>query len=201
MNMWYSFDYGPVHFVSANTETDFDGATEEHYGDGGILIGLKAGGFAPQGEYMRWLEADLAAANANRAERPWIVAFGHRTWFYRDHRLKDKVLMDAHRPLFEKYGVDLYMAGHVHAYSRHLPAPGSGDIPVVVTGAGGCEEGLEGFKRTQGVADDGFEYFSDGETFQIGSLEVSREALTWKAHNSETGEIFDTFTLTKQIAV
>ena len=34
-NMWYSFDYGPIHFVSLNTETDFAGATEEHKGDSG----------------------------------------------------------------------------------------------------------------------------------------------------------------------
>jgi len=201
MNMWYSFDYGPVHFVAANTETDFEGATEEHWGDGGILIGLRAGGFAPDGEYLRWLEADLAAANANRAERPWIVAFGHRTWFAHNHRSKDADTMNAHRPLFEKYGVDLYLAGHIHAYSRHLPPAGSGDIPVVVTGAAGCEEGLEGWSRTEGVADDGFEYFSDGTIYQVGTLDASHEALTWKAHNSETGEIFDTFTLTKQIVV
>merc|ERR1712136_560900 len=29
LNMWYSFDYGSVHYVSANTETDFDSAPEE----------------------------------------------------------------------------------------------------------------------------------------------------------------------------
>lgn len=202
MNMWYSFDYGPVHFVSVNTETDFAGATEEHYGDGGIIIGLPAGGFAPEGEYERWLEADLAAANANRAERPWIVAFGHRPWWHKDHKPTwDKDMTRVHKPLFEKYGVDLYMAGHRHSYSRHVPAPGSGDIPLVVTGAGGSEEGLEGNERKQGTADDGFEYFSDGTVYQVGTLDVSREALTWKAHNSETGEVFDTFTLTKQIAV
>ena len=30
--MWYSFNYGPVHFTSLNSETDFPGA-EEHEGD------------------------------------------------------------------------------------------------------------------------------------------------------------------------
>lgn len=201
MNMWYSFDYGPVHFISANTETDFDGATEEKFGDGGWEVGLKSGGFAQQGEYERWLEADLKAADANRVERPWIVAFGHRTWFYRDHRTKDPDTMNAHRPLFEKYGVDLYMTGHVHAYSRHLPPAGSGDVPVVVTGAAGCDEGLEGWAKEEGVADDGFAYYADGTVYQVGTLDISREVLTWKAHNSETGEVFDTFTLTKQSAV
>ena len=31
-NMWYSWNTGPVHFVSLNTETDFEGAGEGHSG-------------------------------------------------------------------------------------------------------------------------------------------------------------------------
>mmetsp|Transcript_88297 Transcript_88297/g.201893 ORF Transcript_88297/g.201893 Transcript_88297/m.201893 type:complete len:225 (+) Transcript_88297:673-1347(+) len=34
-NMWYSFNFGPVHFVVVNTETDFPDAPEADYGDGG----------------------------------------------------------------------------------------------------------------------------------------------------------------------
>lgn len=200
MNMWYSFDYGPVHFISINTETDFNGAVEEHYGDSGIIGGLKAGGFAQDGEYLRWLEADLAAADANRNVRPWIVAYGHRPFYYKDHQPRDKTSAAVHKPLFEKYNLDLYMAGHVHAYSSHLP-PASGGVPVVVTGAAGCDEDLEGWEEMQGVADDGFTYYANGKVYQVGTLDVSRESLTWKAHNSETGDVFDTFTLTKAAIV
>ena len=28
-NMWYSFNYGPVHFVNINTETDFPSAPND----------------------------------------------------------------------------------------------------------------------------------------------------------------------------
>ena len=55
--MWYSFNYASAHFVILNTETDFPGAHEENEGDSKLL---PAGHFAPDGEYMRWLEADLA---------------------------------------------------------------------------------------------------------------------------------------------
>lgn len=195
LNMWYSFDYGPVHFVAANTETDFDGAMLGHYGDSGVI---PAGGFAEDGEYLRWLEADLKAAVANRAERPWIVAFGHRTWFYRDHQDRNPESTLPLRQMYEKYGIDLYLAGHVHAYSRHLPPAGSKDVPIVVTGAAGSDEGHESWGKVVGVADDGYDFYSDGKVYQVGTLEASRETLTWKAHNSETGEVFDTFTLTKQ---
>ena len=74
-NMWYSWNAGLVHFVSLDTETDFPGAAEATHGDSGLL---KAGGFGEDGDYLRWLEADLQAANDNRAARPWIIAAGHR---------------------------------------------------------------------------------------------------------------------------
>merc|ERR1712139_33202 len=70
-SMWYSFDHGPIHYVVINSETDFSGAPSETHGDSGILA---CGSFAPQGAYLKWLEADLQSANQNRAARPWIVA-------------------------------------------------------------------------------------------------------------------------------
>ena len=73
--MWYSWNQGPVHFVSINTETDWPGAAEEKHGDSGIL---PAGSFGRDGEFQAWLEADLAAANASRTLRPWIVVGGHK---------------------------------------------------------------------------------------------------------------------------
>merc|ERR1719162_1530137 len=54
LSMWYSFDYGPVHFVVANTETDFPSAPEGEHGGAGSIIGGASGHFAPDGEYLRW---------------------------------------------------------------------------------------------------------------------------------------------------
>ena len=71
-NMWYSFNYGPVHFVSSNTETDFKGAGEEHTGDGHFPW-LKAGGFGADGEYQAWLEADLKVnRKKNQLQRGYV---------------------------------------------------------------------------------------------------------------------------------
>merc|ERR1711957_820984 len=54
LNMWYSFNFGPIHFVSVNSETDFPGAGEENHGDSGFY---KAGHFGRKGQYLAWLEA------------------------------------------------------------------------------------------------------------------------------------------------
>lgn len=59
-NMWYSFNYGPIHIVSIDTETNYpDSANDEH-------TGLSNGNFT--GNQLAWLEQDLAKANASRAD-------------------------------------------------------------------------------------------------------------------------------------
>mmetsp|Transcript_88301 Transcript_88301/g.201920 ORF Transcript_88301/g.201920 Transcript_88301/m.201920 type:complete len:220 (+) Transcript_88301:705-1364(+) len=77
------------------------------------IIGLKAGHFAPNGAYRAWLNTDLQEASENRAQRPWIVAFGHRPWVFQNGTSRDHAVEAAHSDLFQKYGVDLYLAGHV----------------------------------------------------------------------------------------
>ena len=66
-NMFYSFDWGKVHFVSVSTEYYYF----LNYGVG------------PLYSQYQWLEEDLATANRpeNRAERPWVVVFGHRPMY------------------------------------------------------------------------------------------------------------------------
>jgi hypothetical protein len=78
----------------------------EHTGDSGDKS-LPAGHFGRDGEYLAWLEADLAAASANRATRPWIIAGGHRPFA--------EVAGNGVQEVFAKYNVDMYFCGHTHA--------------------------------------------------------------------------------------
>lgn len=57
--MWYSFDYGNVHFISIDTETGYPGAAEEK------IYVLPCGGF---GDQMTWLEADLKKVGLGRGD-------------------------------------------------------------------------------------------------------------------------------------
>lgn len=147
LNMWYSFDYGAVHFVSIDSETDFAGAPENEKGDSKIFA---AGKFAPEGTYLAWLEEDLrrAASDDNVA---WIVAGGHRP-FTSYSPENAATLAD----LFAKYGVVVYFAGHAHSYTRTenyttstaaaRATPSSNNMPAATThitvGGAGCEEML-----------------------------------------------------------
>ena len=95
---YYSFDYGNLHFVCLNSETDPSPP------DGAMM--------------MTWLEADLAAN-----EKEWIIAFWHRAPYSKGSADSDEEPMGSWMrqnavPILERYGVDLVLAGHSHSYER-----------------------------------------------------------------------------------
>ncbi|VDL77482.1 unnamed protein product [Nippostrongylus brasiliensis] len=104
-NLFYSFDLGHAHFVIFSTEFYF--STE--YGWNQIQ------------NQWNWLLQDLAEANNNRANVPWIFTFGHRPMYCSDFDGDDCTkyesiirtgLPKTHayglEKLFYEYGVDVY---------------------------------------------------------------------------------------------
>lgn len=96
---------------------------------------------SPAGDaILKWLDTDLAAANANRAKVPFIVAISHRGLFSTSNHGTDGDVLDVRgklAPLYDKYNVDLVFNGHDHEYERskklHAGTPPSGD-PMVGAG-------------------------------------------------------------------
>lgn len=74
-NMWYSFESGPVHFVSLLTETDLG---EGLLGPIEKAKGNVNGPFGKPNQQVDWLKADLAAVD--RQKTPWVVVGLHRPW-------------------------------------------------------------------------------------------------------------------------
>lgn len=113
---YYSFDYGPVHFVALDTEFAFQDA-------------------ARRSEQLAWLDADLAGT-----DQPWKIAFFHRSPFSAggEHG-SDLAVRDAFSPLLERHGVQFALSAHDHVYERTVPQSVAGGQPVtyVVTGGGG----------------------------------------------------------------
>lgn len=200
-NMWYSFDYASVHWVSINTETDFAGAAEENYGDAGGVFGQPSGHFASDGAYLAWLEADLRKANSNRAERPWIIAFGHRPWFLFSGKSVAKATRDAHASLFEKYGVDLYINGHIHSYHRLLPVNQNRNTPTVTVGGAGCDEflsdRLQSGRFDQKGRNDNWDFRYYNLDKIVAQMKVSPTKIIFSTYASTDGDVIDTFSLTK----
>lgn len=116
---WYSFDYGSAHFV--------------------VLDTTPASGRAEAGsEQLAWLEQDLKASQAR-----WkFVMFHHPIYSSARHK-SDLEMRAVLAPLFERYGVDMALAGHDHNYERAWPLKGGerqDDGVVYVVSAGGGAE-------------------------------------------------------------
>ncbi|KAG7381429.1 Serine/threonine-protein phosphatase cpped1 [Phytophthora pseudosyringae] len=107
-NWFYSFDVGLLHFTIISTEIYFKKTLDV---DGDVIVRQEA-----------WLEQDLAKANANREQTPWLVVIGHRPMYCTsdDTNCGDKAAMlrDKLEDKFFMHGVDLYLCGHQHNYER-----------------------------------------------------------------------------------
>ena len=116
---YYSYDYGPVHFVVLDTELAFQDP-------------------ARRAAQLAWLEADLASTS-----QPWRIAYFHRPPFNAGFQHGPSLdVRDAFVPVFERYGVQLVISGHEHGYQRSVPIrqylAGGPPIVYVVTGGGGA---------------------------------------------------------------
>lgn len=95
--LYYSFDYGNVHFICLDSEKSGRKSADPMY---------------------KWLEQDLQAARQD-----WIVVYFHHppyTWgtHNSDTEQRHIDMRTVYVPLMEKYGVDLVFGGHSHDYER-----------------------------------------------------------------------------------
>lgn len=114
----YSMDIGPVH-VTVIDDTYF------------TVTSIKP---EDKDRAAAWLDADLAAANENRANVPWIVTLHHKGPLSSAKHGDDGDVVRGKKffmPLFDKYHVDMDMAGHDHDYERSLPVSGPPETPTV----------------------------------------------------------------------
>lgn len=210
LNMHYSFNYGPVHFISIDTETGYPGAALE------TRYVLPCGGF---GDQLSWLEADLIKANQQRDVRPWVLVSGHRPMYNGD--TINTGFQAAMENLFYTYGVDVYFAGHEHSYERDWPVyqgvPEADYVTPLATthlligGAGNDEmHGIQldraadpsphdPFARKAGDGNGPWTVVVDQENHVgIGKVTIVDDStLKFEYIRTTTGEVFDQMTLTR----
>jgi len=177
-NLYYSWNYGNVHFIAMDTESDLDIP----------LITL---------QQTTWLENDLATVD--RKATPWIVVHGHRPFYCSGDKECDDNAFIFRRAiqLFHEYKVDLVLSGHRHNYERMWPIQPDG-TPIktytnpgapayILNGVGGCREGFSGFGSVPFV----------GSAVQIkewgyGILEFyNSTVMRHTLHKSDTDEVLD----------
>jgi len=122
-DLWWSIDYGNVHFTLVSLEHDFTRGSEQ---------------------YM-WLAKDFATVD--REQTPFLVVGGHRPMYcsgnYADDYTMSLHIQEELEDLFYKYSVDLAIWGHYHSYERTCPVykgkcvdPDKGTVHAVIGMAG-----------------------------------------------------------------
>jgi hypothetical protein len=221
--LYYSFDYGNVHFVCLNSELgsainpahDWTGANPIFPFNGSPM--------------MDWLVADLSQ-NA----LPWTVVLFHQPPYSKGSHDSDnfwELYMQAMRenwlPVLEQAGVDLVLSGHSHVYERsflirgHYDDSGSWDPQtMLVDGSSGnpdlgesyakgpsgpgtvyVVQGNSGSSQTAPELDHPAMFFSHGCDSCAGStiLEVHGDTLKG-SYLTQYGQVLDRYWLVKQAA-
>lgn len=165
---WHSFDLNGAHFVVINTEDEF---LEE------------------DGEQITWLVNDL-----KNNDSEWTFVFQHVPLFtsggnyYSIDRIKLKNLL---HPIFEKYRVDMVIAGHDHHYERSKPitsAGGEHGVTYIVGGNGGTPMRYIGRPKEFS--------FRSARTFGFSLIEIDGSRLIFKEISIDN-EIIDQFEIDK----
>jgi len=112
--LYYSYDYSNVHFVSLNSELGSLTAAYDY-------IGAFSGDFENL-PMVSWLRDDLEAN-----DKEWVIVYWHQCPYSKgSHDTDDawefyiKAMRENITPILEEYGVDLVVNGHSHVYERSL---------------------------------------------------------------------------------
>ena len=181
---FYSWSYQDVHFLVMDTEKLYKEGSRQH----------------------NFVKEDLRQANMNQSV-DWIVVYFHRNMYGESSTnpaLSD--LKSIYQPLFDSYGVDLVLQGHVHNYQRTVPIEyvhdskpenlssyenPSGQIYVIV--------GTGGRNLVNSVSHAGYMAKTDTSHYGFLNVEIVDNGTKMKATFYDiSDQIIDQFTITKQ---
>ncbi len=102
--LWYSYDYSNTHIISLDTESDFSVDSPQY----------------------DWLVNDLDQVSEDEKNQ-WVIVTFHRPPFTSGGN-GNREVREYLCPLFDQYGVDLVLCGHMHIYERFYPLNHKGEI-------------------------------------------------------------------------
>jgi hypothetical protein len=110
---YWSFDYGPAHFVVVDQYVDYDSSSAQY----------------------QWMENDLRVS-----KKPWKIILLHEPgWSAGGGHKNSTTVQHVVEQLCEKYGVHLVIGGHNHYYARAVVKTSAGDsVFHITTGGGGA---------------------------------------------------------------
>jgi proline iminopeptidase len=150
---WYAFTVGAVRVLSLNNDDvclqdgGFSGFRRDN------VPGYQANDDNPyvsgysHGQQRAWLERELAAASRDQ-RIDWIVVCMHQVAMSSAHfNGADLGIRQQFLPLFDRYGVDLVVAGHEHHFERTFPVRHLARHRPADTRAAGQRRSRDGHQR------------------------------------------------------
>lgn len=185
-NLYYSFDYGDVHFVVLNTQTD-------------EMADLNPDLMQQQ---LNWLRSDLAGTQSK-----WKIVLMHKDilrYAFTDRpnnfdpaSIQFTPWAQQLMPVFEEYNVDAVLTAHLHTYRRRVPLkgfkPNNTGITYILTGVAGSVRYANLWQRNPADA----ALAPQPEDANYITLSKTPQILTFKAFLPD-GTEFDTVTITKE---
>jgi 3',5'-cyclic AMP phosphodiesterase CpdA len=92
------------------------------------FFALDTNDIAGNKQQLAWLEKELSNSKA-----PWKIVFGHHPIYASGHYGSNPTFIKLLTPLFQKYGVQVYINGHEHHYERTQSINGT---TYIICGAG-----------------------------------------------------------------
>jgi hypothetical protein len=181
---FYSFDLGNVHFISL----DSYGKEEDRY----FL-------YDTLGPQVQWLKKDLQS-NQNRE---WVVIYTHFPPYSMGshnsdtesglYKIRENLL-----PILDRYGVDLFIAGHSHVYERSRLMKGyygkeadfSPKMYDLSASSGLYDGSSNSCPYIKGASDEGTVYVVSGSSSYVGKPEASfPHAAMYYSNATEAGAV------------
>ncbi len=182
---YYSFSYQNAHFLVLSTEQINDSSQY---------------GFA---------KGDLAKAASN-PNIEWVIVYMHKP-LYSSPGMHggQRTMRMLYHPLFDKYGVDIVLYGHNHAYERSYPIKyntANPSAPIITSTNNGSYSDPQGqIFATVGTAGESIYSYDNKSSYIVTQYEgygfldmnISRNALIAKFYSNSDGAVKDTFAITK----
>lgn len=193
---YYSYKIGNVHILTISTEEIFTKGLQQY----NFVLG------------------DLEGANSDPKIK-WIIVNMHVPLYASPNTCGDsgcdgdKNLRETYHPIFDKYGVDLVLEGHVHNYQRSYPIAYNSQNPSNPTVTSCSKDSYSnpdgevfaivgtGGENFHGLSDKSY-YMASQQDSKFGILDMHISANTLEAKFIDnTGSILDQFTINKNVNI
>jgi tartrate-resistant acid phosphatase type 5 len=178
---WYSFEFPAqnplITFIALDSNMPFKDGTSERGKDFTLTP-------AQQAEQLRWLEGELKRPRTT----PFLVVMGHHPVYSDGPHGDHPVLVRDWDPLFQKYKVDVYLAGHDHDL-QHLEFEGHPTTHFLSGGGGADLYDLKVDPSARGP-------FAQ-KVYGFSHLSITEKQLTLR-HLDPSGHILHAFTKTPE---